>query len=125
MPCRSGSCARDVDGTPEEASSGSGKSYHGRGPKQLSYVYNYAGFSTYYCGDDTLKNYPERVASNSELAWASSMWFWVTGGPDGSKPGCHDVFNRAVGTGNRKPGLGWAINIVNGGLECGASKKQM
>jgi len=96
----------------------SGHTYHGRGPKQLSWNYNYKAFSQYYCGDDILLNYPERVAANSELAWASSIWFWVTGGPDNTKPGCHDVFTRTVSTGNRNPGLGWAINIVNGGLEC-------
>merc|ERR1719245_1819593 len=102
----------------------SGSTYHGRGPKQLSWDYNYKAFSLYYCGDDTLLNYPERVAENSELAWASSIWFWVTGGPDNFKPGCHNVFTRAEGEGNRKPGLGWVINVVNGGLECNSNVKK-
>jgi len=99
----------------------SGHTYHGRGPKQLSWDYNYKAFSNYYCGDDTLKNNPERVGTNSELAWASSIWFWVTGGPDTYKPGCHDVFTRTNGEGDRNPGLGWAINVVNGGLECNSA----
>jgi len=99
----------------------SGQTYHGRGPKQLSWNYNYKAFSKYYCGDTTLLDYPERVADNSELAWASSIWFWVTGGPDNFKPGCHDVFTRKEGEGDRKPGLGWVINVVNGGLECNSA----
>jgi len=114
-------------GCPQYTSAGTisspGKSYHGRGPKQLSWNYNYKAFSEYYCKDLTLLENPERVASNSKLAWASSIWFWFTGGPDGTKPGCHDVFTGSNGileeaSKGRKFGLGWAINIVNGGLEC-------
>lgn len=100
--------------------------YYGRGPKQLSWEYNYKEFSEYYCGDaSVLLANPDNVATNSKLAWSSSIWFWYTGGAGSSKPGCHDVF---VGSQpeelskGRKHGLGWAINIVNGGLECGASQ---
>merc|ERR1711862_935442 len=99
----------------------SGKTYHGRGPKQLSWNYNYEAFSNYYCGDDTLLKNPERVASNSELAWASSIWFWATGGPYNpwtTKPGCHEAFTTDTAVGERKPGLGWAIIIVKGGMNC-------
>jgi len=109
-----------------------GKSYAGRGPKQLSWNANYGQFSEEFCGDKSiLLNHPERLATNPTLAWASSIWFWFSGGACGTgeicKPGCHDVM---LGSKNRCPadtsagreyGLGWATNIVNGGLECGSS----
>jgi chitinase len=110
-----------------------GKSYKGRGPKQLSYNYNYGQFSEEFCGDkQILLNNPDWVASNPTLAWASSIWFWFSGGacnPDETcKPGCHDVFlgkkkmcpaDVAAG---RHYGLGWVTNVINGGLECGPGK---
>jgi hypothetical protein len=114
----------------------SGKEYKGRGPKQLSWNYNYGQFSKEFCGDtNILLNNPDYVASNPTLAWASSIWFWFTGGaciPESGekcKPNCHDVFletktkcardNQA----NREYGLGWVTNIINGGLECGGAGK--
>jgi len=111
-----------------------GKSYAGRGPKQLSYNANYGQFSEEFCGDkNILLNNPERVATNPTLAWASSIWFWFSGGACASdkgeicKPGCHDVMlgskQRCPGdvAAGRQYGLGWATNIVNGGLECGSA----
>jgi len=111
-----------------------GKKYSGRGPKQLSYNSNYGQFSEEFCGNkDLLLNHPERVATNPTLAWASSIWFWFTGGAcveaagEICKPGCHDVL---LGSKTKCPadvqagrqyGLGWATNVVNGGLECGSS----
>jgi len=107
-----------------------GREYRGRGPKQLSWNYNYGQFSEEFCGDKSiLLESPGWVASNPTLAWASSMWFWFTGGAclpgEQCKPNCHDVF---LGTkpmcGNdhsakRRYGLGWVTNIINGGIECG------
>jgi len=110
----------------------SGKSYKGRGPKQLSWNYNYGQFSKEYCGDqNVLLQNPDWVATNPTLAWASSIWFWFSGGacdPDSGeicKPSPHSVFTGkhdrcpADIAANRQYGLGWATNIVNGGLECG------
>lgn len=113
-----------------------GKKYSGRGPKQLSWNYNYGQFSEEFCGDKSvLLNHPERVATNPVLAWASSIWFWFSGGAcmkeagEICKPGCHDVMlgtkakcDADVAAG-REYGLGWATNIVNGGLECGSAGK--
>jgi len=108
-----------------------GQKYSGRGPKQISWNYNYGQFSEEFCGDkNILLNDPDRVASNPTLAWASSIWFWFSGGACGAgekcKPGCHEVMlgtkkkcSADVAAG-RQYGLGWATNIVNGGLECGA-----
>jgi hypothetical protein len=114
----------------------SGKSYRGRGPKQLSYNYNYGQFSKEYCGDQNiLLNNPDWVATNPTLAWASSIWFWFSGGACDAaggeicKPSPHSVFTgkkircSADIAANRRYGLGWATNIVNGGLECGAGNK--
>jgi len=111
-----------------------GKSYRGRGPKQLSWNYNYGQFSEEFCGDaQILLNDPGRVATNPTLAWASSMWFWFSGGAcdraagEKCKPNCHEVF---LGHKNmcpadlqagRKYGLGWVTNVINGGLECGGA----
>lgn len=108
----------------------SGSEYKGRGPKQLSWNYNYGQFSESFCGDKhILLNHPGRVSTNPTLAWASSMWFWFTGGAcnpgERCKPNCHEVF---VGSkelcpadveAGRKYGFGWVTNVINGGLECG------
>jgi len=110
----------------------SGQTYNGRGPKQLSYNYNYGQFSEEFCSDkNVLLQYPQHVASNPTLAWASSMWFWFTGGACGlgetCKPGCHEVFLGsktlcpADMEAGRLPGFGWVTNVINGGLECGGA----
>lgn len=109
-----------------------GKEYKGRGPKQLSYNYNYGQFSEQFCGDkNILLQNPEWVAENPVLAWASSMWFWFTGGAcmpwERCKPSCHDVFlgkkDMCPGdeSAGRRHGLGWVTNVINGGLECGGA----
>jgi len=100
-----------------------GKDYHGRGPMQLSYNYNYGQFSQAYFGDKNvlLKN-PERLATDGVVSFASAIWFWMTAQPP--KPACHDVM---VGTwkptnvddyANRKPGFGLTLNIINAS-QCG------
>jgi len=113
-----------------------GKEYRGRGPKQLSWNYNYGQFSKEFCGDkNILLNDPDRVATNPTLAWASSIWFWFTGGAciteagEVCKPNCHEVFTGSktkcdadIAAG-REYGLGWVTNVINGGLECGGAGK--
>lgn len=101
-----------------------GKSYHGRGPKQLSFNYNYGPFSEAYFGDkNVLLQDPGRLATDPVLSFASAIWFWMT--PQPPKPSCHDVMvghwhptpkDLAYG---RKPGFGTTLNIINGGVECG------
>lgn len=102
-----------------------GKDYHGRGPLQLSYAYNYG-----QAGKDLnlpLLENPELVTQDASLAFACAIWFWMK--PQPPKPSCHDVM-----TGiwkptpedlkkGRIPGFGMTINIINGGLECNTDKE--
>lgn len=104
-----------------------GKFYFGRGPKQLSWNYNYGQFSeAWYGSKDTLLQHPERLADDAVLSFASAIWFWMT--PQFPKPSCHDIMN-----GNwkpnandlqkgRVPGFGATVNVINGGVECGTGK---
>jgi basic endochitinase B len=104
-----------------------GVSYRGRGPKQISWNYNYAQFSeAWYGSKDTLLNHPERLAKDAVLSFASALWFWMT--PQYPKPSCHDVISgkwipdekdREKG---RTAGFGATVNIINGGVECGQGK---
>lgn len=100
-----------------------GQSYHGRGPIQLSWNYNYGQMSEYLYGDKNilLKN-PGKVTEDGALAFKTAIWFWMT--PQAPKPSCHDVMvGKWIPTeqdtkAGRKPGFGMTINIINGGLEC-------
>ncbi|HVY31805.1 MAG TPA: chitinase [Polyangiaceae bacterium] len=82
-----------------------GKTYHGRGPIQLSYSYNYepAGQAL---GSD-LKGNPELVATDPTISFGTALWFWNT-------------YQSAKGIPHEaaKQGLGATINIING-IECG------
>lgn len=100
-----------------------GKSYHGRGGLQLSWNYNYGQFSEFLFGaKDKLLQEPELVSNDAVLAFASALWFWTT--PQYPKPSCHDVINNTWTPntqdtlGNRFPGFGAVVNVINGGIEC-------
>ena len=86
-----------------------GKTYHGRGPIQLSWNYNYANCGA-ALGIDLLNN-PDLVSTDSAIAFMTALWFWMT--PQSPKPSCHDAI--------RSSGFGMTIFIINGGLECGAN----
>ncbi|MCL2598712.1 MAG: InlB B-repeat-containing protein, partial [Firmicutes bacterium] len=108
------------------------KSYHGRGPMQLSWNYNYGLFSAMFFGDKmVLLDDPGMLArdGNGDLALAASLWFWMT--PQGLKPSCHDVITGvyqptaediADGRTADKIGFGWTIIIVNGYYEAETSR---
>ncbi|HEY0134731.1 MAG TPA: glycoside hydrolase family 19 protein [Nannocystis sp.] len=98
-----------------------GKTYHGRGPIQLSWNYNY-GPAGEAIGEPLLAQ-PELVTSDGAIAFRTGLWFWMTA--QAPKPSAHDVMvgawqpsaeDQAKG---RTPGFGMTINIINGGLECG------
>ncbi len=100
------------------------ESYHGRGPIQLSYDYNYGYMSQIIYNDKmVLLNNPDRVANDGVLGYMTGIWFWMT--PQAPKPSCHDVMvgnwvpNEADIKANRLPGFGTTINVINGGLEAG------
>ncbi|KAM7487957.1 hypothetical protein LguiB_025441 [Lonicera macranthoides] len=98
-----------------------GKSYHGRGPIQLSWNYNY-GAAGKALGFNGLKH-PEIVSNKSVVAFKTALWFWMT--KQKPKPSCHQVMtgkykpSKADIEANRTAGYGLVTNIINGGLECG------
>lgn len=103
---------------------GEGKYYYGRGPKQLSWNYNYGQFSQAWFGSaDTLLQHPELLSTDPVLSFASAIWFWMT--PQYPKPSCHDIMvGKWIPTTNdtlkgRMPGFGATVNVINGGVECG------
>jgi predicted chitinase len=51
--------------------------YHGRGPIQLSWNYNYKAAGD-ALGVDLLNN-PNLVATNSSISWQTGVWYWMTG----------------------------------------------
>jgi hypothetical protein len=119
-------CAQYSDTVRKKYLPVAGKSYHGRGPVQLSWNYNYGQFSEYYFGSkDSLLNHPEIIATDATVAFASAIWFWMT--TQLPKPSCHDVIiNKWVpsskdSAANRLPGFGAVLNVINGGIECGNS----
>lgn len=99
------------------------RDYHGRGPIQLSYNYNYGLFSEHCYGDKMiLLDDPDLILRDSVVSFTSAIWFWMT--PQGYKPACHDVM---VGRwdplpadidANRLPGFGLTLNIINA-PQCG------
>ncbi|MGP8306358.1 chitinase [Vibrio sp. YIC-376] len=105
-----------------------GQGYFGRGAKQLSYHFNYGAFSeVMFDGDaSVLLNNPGLVA-DSWLNLASAIWFFLT--PQAPKPAMLHVIDRSWAPSQREIdagigyGFGTTINIINGGVECGAHNK--
>jgi GH18 family chitinase/predicted chitinase len=107
------------------------QSYHGRGPIQLSWNYNYGQCSKYIYGDvNTLLQDPDRILTDGKLFFQTALWFWMV--PQGKKPSCHGAMidrwdaeqevSQEVRDFNKLHfGFGLTINIINGGLESGPS----
>lgn len=101
-----------------------GKSYHGRGPIQISYNYNYGQVSECIYGDkNVLLKEPEKVLENGTNAFMTAIWFWMT--PQSPKPSCHQVMagtwkptSQDLKFNRNKSKFGMTVNIINGGLEC-------
>lgn len=121
--------------------------YYGRGPKQLTYYYNYAGFSAaYFNGNfNFLLEWPDMAAYDGAMFFTSAIWFVMTHQPP--KPSIHDImlgrYQPAKGcaggadcyglaydaTTGVKHNFNVTIEVVNGGPECrganqSASKKR-
>jgi basic endochitinase B len=98
-----------------------GRSYHGRGPMQLSWNYNYGAVGEALNLD--LLNNPDLVKSDGVISFLTALWFWMT--PQPPKPSCHQVMSgQWMPSGEdtskgRVPGFGMTVNIINGGIECG------
>jgi hypothetical protein len=101
-----------------------GQSYHGRGPMQITWNYNYGQLSELLFGTkDVLLADPDRVLHDGVAAFESGLWFWMT--RQYPKPSPHEVITGIwVPTDidtllNRLPGFGMTTVIINGGVECG------
>jgi hypothetical protein len=100
-----------------------GKSYHGRGPIQLSWNANYGLISGIIYGDkDKLLQKPELIVQDGKLGFMTAILFWMT--PQPPKPSAHDVMvgnwtpsESDVAKGLTPPGFGITIMIINGNLE--------
>jgi basic endochitinase B len=119
--CEAGACTQYCDSSNVDYPCAPGKTYHGRGPIQLSWNYNYGAFGA-VLGVDLLGN-PDLVTSDGALAFETALWFWMT--TQAPKPSAHDALlgiwqpsdgDTSLG---RAPGFGMTVNIINGGLECG------
>ncbi len=96
-----------------------GQSYHGRGPIQLSWNYNY-GYASYaiYGEKDTLINNPDKVMTDGKVAFMTAIWFWMF--PQDPKPSCHEVMYssyQAESWQRTQWGFGHTAIIINGYYE--------
>ncbi|MCG7408313.1 chitinase [Paenibacillus sp. ACRRX] len=100
-----------------------GKSYHGRGPIQLSWNYNYGLISAIIYGSkDKLLQQPELIVNDGKLGFMTAILFWMT--PQPPKPSAHDVLvgnwepsESEISKGLTQAGFGITIMIINGSLE--------
>lgn len=119
--CEDGACTQYCDATNTRYPCQPGKTYHGRGPIQLSWNFNYGALGE-VLGLGLLED-PDQVTRDGAIAFTTALWFWMTTQPP--KPSAHDALlgrwspsdsDTAAG---RRPGFGMTVNIINGGLECG------
>ncbi|MER7053676.1 chitinase [Streptomyces sp. NPDC000351] len=83
--------------------------YHGRGPVQLSWNFNYKAAGD-ALGIDLLNN-PDMDQNDASVAWKTGLWYWNTqSGPGTRTP--HDAMVDGAG-------FGETIRAINGSLECG------
>ncbi|AKT43732.1 uncharacterized protein CMC5_079670 [Chondromyces crocatus] len=118
--CENGACTGYCEASNAQYPCAPGKTYHGRGPIQLSYNYNYGQVGD-ALGLPLLAN-PDLVTSDGVVAFETAVWFWMT--PQSPKPSAHAVMtggwtpsaqDTALG---RAPGFGMTVNVINGGIEC-------
>lgn len=96
-------------------------SYHGRGPVQLTWNYNY-GQAGKDLGAPMLAD-PDWVLESGANAFRTALWFWMK--EQTPKPSPHAAIvefwapTAADKRNNRWPGYGVITNIINGGGDCG------
>ncbi|GIJ51767.1 chitinase [Virgisporangium aliadipatigenens] len=81
--------------------------YHGRGPIQLSWNFNYKAAGD-ALGIDLLGN-PNLVATDSSVSWMTGIWYWMTG------TGAAGMTSHAAMSGGH--GFGVTIRAINS-IEC-------
>ena len=81
-----------------------GKQYYGRGYIQLSWPDNYSKASQALLGNNSLYDDPDQVATNEDLAWGVSFYYWKA------------VVKPALAPNPQAFGL--ATNAINGPVEC-------
>ena len=83
--------------------------YFGRGPLQLSHNYNYYHFDADADEVNDLCSYPDLIATNEAVGWASAFWFWTSSiGSDGKT--CAQYVQEGS--------FGGTLDTVNGAFEC-------
>ena len=100
-----------------------GTSYHGRGPLQISWNYNYGLISSLIYGDPKiLLEEPEQVSEKGKVGYMSAIAYWML--PQGSKPSCHQVMQKEwkpnqkhKNLGMKEASFGVTINIIHGKAE--------
>ena len=90
-----------------------GQDYHGRGPLQISWNYNYGAAGT-ALGANLLAN-PAMVSSDATIAWETALWFWMTVTSGGRTS--HTIMVQGAG-------FGLTINAINGSVECNGGNSQ-
>ncbi len=81
--------------------------YHGRGPIQLSWNFNYYAAGN-ALGVDLLNN-PNLVATNASISWQTGLWYWMTGTGNAGTTSHNAMVNGQ--------GFGTTIRAING-IEC-------
>jgi predicted chitinase/chitodextrinase len=81
--------------------------YHGRGPMQLSWNFNYKAAGDALNVD--LLNHPDLVKTDSAIAWKTGIWYWMTG------TGSAGMTSHSAMTNGS--GFGTTIRAING-IEC-------
>ena len=112
-----------------------GRSYHGRGPMQLSWNFNYGQASEIIFGDAmVLLLDPNRILRDGVLGWKTAIWFCMT--PQAPRPSCHQIMTgtwpqgqvtwtptqQERDTRQARIGFGHTIMVINGGYEHNASE---
>lgn len=81
--------------------------YHGRGPIQLSWNFNYYAAGN-ALGVDLLDN-PNLVATDSSISWQTGLWYWMTGTGNAGTTSHNAMVNGQ--------GFGTTIRAINS-IEC-------
>lgn len=81
--------------------------YHGRGPIQLSWNFNYKAAGD-ALGVDLLDN-PDLVGTNASISWQTGLWYWMTGTGNAGTTSHNAMVNGQ--------GFGTTIRAINS-IEC-------